>query len=86
MSKTDWYNDSDGSRVEIWSIERDGYRFHCSYRSKTDFVEVVCHGIEHFPKKALGKGSREVIANILAGEILREHKNYSDKVSTGVTG
>jgi hypothetical protein len=60
--------------MQRWKIEKDGYTFHCTYDSNADWVEVTCYGIDCRPKGALGKASGpELIANILASEIIREN-------------
>ncbi len=69
-----YYFDKNGSKIETWNIEKGGYTFHCTYNSKSDWVEVTCNEITCPPKGAHGKASGpRVIASILAGEIIREN-------------
>jgi len=57
-----------------WTINKDGYTFNCDYDHKNDIVTVNCFGIDHSPKSALAKASGpELIANLLAGEIIKEN-------------
>ena len=63
-----------GLKMREWTIEKDGYKFYCTYDSKVDWVEVTCYEIDCRSKGALGKASGpELMANHLASEIISEN-------------
>jgi hypothetical protein len=68
-----YYFGDNGSKIDTWNIERDGYTFHCSYNSKRDWVEVICYEIPCPPRGANGRASYRLTAFHLAGEIIRDN-------------
>ncbi|MBU4404286.1 MAG: hypothetical protein L6428_03265 [Candidatus Aminicenantes bacterium] len=58
-----------------WVIEKEGHKFNCRYDRKSDFVYVNCLSFESGENGALaGNSGPEIIASILASEIIQRKK------------
>lgn len=61
--------------LRSWEIIKDGFTFNCSYDHKNAWVEVSCYGLEFGRKNAkAGSSGPDIIAGILAGEIITASK------------
>jgi len=58
-----------------WKFEKDGYIFFCRYDPKQDWVYVTAYNFVPGARDTrAGASGHEVIAKILAGEIIREDR------------
>ena len=58
-----------------WIIEKEGFKFSCRYDRKSDFVFVNCLSSDSTENSAMaGNSGPEIIANILASEIIQRKK------------
>ena len=62
--------------VKEWEFERDGHTFYAQYFS-SDIVEVTSPTVPGKKATQAGGSGPEIIANLLAGELISEGANSS---------